>query len=81
MSYHKNKIIKGELKEFSKIVEEFSELVDAYEQGDKVLQICEMTDLIGAIGLYSKDKFNLTIEDLIDFSNKTKEAFKSGKRK
>jgi len=80
MGYHKNEIKKGELGEFSKIQEEFDELTDAFEQGDKVLQICELTDLIGSIESYSLNKFNLTLDDLISFSNKTKESFKENKR-
>jgi hypothetical protein len=79
MSYHKNEIRKGVLGEFSKIQEEFDELTDAFEQNDKVLQICELTDLMGSIEEYIK-KFNLTLNDLIEFSNKTKQAFKENKR-
>ncbi len=80
MGYHKREIEKGEYGQFSKILEEFLELEDAYLQNDKILQICEFTDLIGAIEEYIK-KFNLTIKDLKDFSDKTKEAFKQGDRK
>lgn len=61
--------------EFSKIKEEFQELEDAFEQNDKILQICEMSDLIGAIELYA-DKFGLTLNDLKVFNDKTKSAFK-----
>lgn len=80
MGYHKAKIIKGEIGEFSKIREEIQELEDAFEQGDSVLQICELTDLIGAVDLYVKNKFNLSIDDLVKFSNKTQSAFMSGQR-
>lgn len=80
MSYHKTHIEKGILGEFSKIQEEINELIDAIEQEDKILQICELTDLIGAIESFSETKFNLSLSDLIKFSNKTKNAFKSGKR-
>lgn len=79
MGYHKREIQKGVFGEFSKIKEEFDELVDAQEQGDKILQICELTDLVGAIEEYIK-KWNMTIEDLVQFSNKTKSAFKERKR-
>lgn len=79
MGYHKKQIAKGVLGEFSKIKEEFDELSDAVEQNDKVMQICELSDLIGAIESYVL-RFNLTLYDLIEFSNKTKEAFKEGKR-
>lgn len=81
MGYHKKEIKKGVLGEFSKIQEEFDELSDAFEQGDKILQICELTDLIGAMEEYSISKFNLSLIDLVEFSNKTKQAFKENKRK
>jgi len=81
MGYHINKIDKGEVGEFSKIKEEFQELEDAYLQKDKVLEVCELTDLIGAIELYSKNKYNLTLEDLKKFSDKTQSSFKDGTRK
>ena len=79
MGYHSVEIEKGKLGEFSKIKEEFEEFQDAYNQKDEVLQICELTDLLGAIEAYSK-KWNLTLEQLILFSNKTKSAFQDGKR-
>jgi hypothetical protein len=80
MGYHKKEIRKGVLGEFSKIKEEFDELSDAFEQEDKILQLCELTDLVGAIESYVENKFKLTLEDLVSFSNKTKSAFKEKKR-
>lgn len=80
MSYHKNEIPKGVVGHFSKIQEEYLELEDAYQQGDKILQLCELSDLIGAIDLYTKTEFNMSLSDLISFSNKTMEAFKENKR-
>lgn len=80
MGYHKRKIEKGVLGEFSKIQEEWEELLDAHEQEDSILQLCELSDLIGAIEAYTKNKYNLQLEDIIKFSNKTKKAFKEGKR-
>lgn len=79
MAYHKNKITKGVLGEFSKIQEEFEELKDAYEQNDNILMLCELSDLLGAIEFYVK-KYNLTIEDLKTFSDKTKSSFIEGIR-
>lgn len=79
MGYHKNKIDKGVLGEFSKIKEEFQELEDAFEQENKVLQICELSDLIGAIEFYAKS-FNLTLEDLIKMKESNKNAFLDGSR-
>lgn len=79
MSYHIKEIEKGKLGEFSKIKEEFEELEDAFQQEHKVLQICELCDLIGAIELYAEN-FNLTLNDLIQMKNSNKNAFLSGKR-
>ena len=81
MGYHiNNNIKKGILGEFSKIQEEFEELKDAVEQDDIILQLCEFSDLIGAIEEYLKSR-NITIDDLKKFSDKTKSAFVEGKRK
>lgn len=79
MGYHKKEIVKGVLGEFSKIEEEFLELKDAVEQDDIILQFCELSDMIGAIEEYITPK-GLSIGDLKKFSDKTKEAFKEGKR-
>lgn len=79
MGYHKNVIPKGKLGEFSKIEEEFLELKDAFQQNHKILQICELADIIGAIEEYGK-KFNLTLEDIIQMKDSTKESFEEGKR-
>lgn len=77
--YHLKEIEKGTIGEFSKIREEFEELSDGVEQENKVLIICELTDMIGAIEEYAK-KFGLTLDDLKKFSDLTKKAFKEGKR-
>ena len=79
MGYHLKPIEKGVLGEFSKIREEFQEAEDADLQGDSLLMFCELADMLGAMEEYLK-KWNLTIEDLKKFSNKTKSAFKEGKR-
>lgn len=80
MGYHINKIEKGKIGEFSKIKEEFQELEDAFQQKDKVLQICELTDLIGAIEIFSSTKFGISLEDLKKFSDKTVASFVEGTR-
>jgi len=81
MGYHKVKIEKGKFGEFSKIVEEYLELEDAVSQEAKVLIICELCDLIGAIEAYVNEAYNLSLNDLVKMKNLTKEAFKEGKRK
>lgn len=80
--YHTRAIEKGELGCFSKIREEYEELQDAYEQGDKIMQVCECSDLIGAIAYYVDNISEGTIRlaDLIKFNEKTERAFKAGKR-
>ncbi len=65
MGYHLNKIIKGNLGQFSKIEEEYAELHDAYSQCNKVLEICELADLIGAIEAYAEKQYNLSLKDII----------------
>lgn len=80
MSYHKIKIPKGTIGEFSKIEEEFLELKDGFDQKDKILQSCELSDLIGAIELYSEKHLNRSLNDIIKFKNKTRKAFESGSR-
>lgn len=80
MGYHKREIEKGQIGEFSKIREEFEELTDAEEQKCKGLIICELCDLVGAIEEYAK-KYGMTLEDLKQFSDLTKLAFKEGSRK
>jgi hypothetical protein len=80
MGYHKTEIKKGKYGEFSKIKEEYQELEDAYEQNDGILQLCELSDLIGAIEGYVR-KWNMSLQDVVDFSNKTQSAFRDGKRK
>ena len=79
MGYHKTKIKRGTYGEFSKIKEEYQEFKDAYEQGDKILQLCELSDLVGAIDGYVK-KWNMSIDDISDFSRKTRMAFEDGSR-
>lgn len=81
MGYHKSKIEKGKLGEFSKISEEFLELEDAVKQEVKVLVICELCDLVGAIEAYANQTYKLSLKDLIEMKNLTKQAFKEGKRK
>ena len=61
--------------------EEYEELTDAVNQGSKVMEICEMCDLIGAIKSYAFTQYNLTLGDLIQFLEKTESAFKDGTRR
>lgn len=77
--YHKKEIKKGVFGEFSKIEEEFLECKDALEQNNPIMLLCELSDMIGAIDEFVK-KYNLSIEDVIQMSQATQRAFKSGHR-
>ncbi len=79
MGYHLKPIEKGVYGEFSKIREEIEELLDAHEQNNRVLEIVELTDLLGAIEAYVQ-KNNLTLRDLTAMMELTKKAFKDGDR-
>lgn len=80
MGYHKNKIQKGVLGEPSKIQEELDELKDAEQQGVKILAHVELADLYGALEAVA-EKYGLTMADLAQMSELTKNAFKTGHRK
>lgn len=79
MGYHLTKIPKGTLGEYSKVQEEFLELTDAHNQDNKVLEICELCDLVGAIEAYA-GKFNLSLNDIIKMKDANKRAFEDGTR-
>lgn len=79
MGYHKRKIKKGKLGNFSKIREEFEELEDAVTQKISPLIICELCDMIGAIESYA-NRWNITLDELIKMKDLTKSAFEEGKR-
>jgi len=62
--YHTRHIVKGKLGEVSKIREELEELEDADYQGAKILILCEIADLVGAVERYLEEKFpGITIKD------------------
>lgn len=81
MGYHNRVIPKGELGKSSKIREEMAEFLDAEEQGNKILLLCELSDIVGAIGHYLKSNFeDISITDLVIMANATERAFKEGER-
>jgi len=83
MGYHLREITKGRLGEFSKIREEFEELSDAMEQDAKILVLCELADLVGAIDAFVKQEFKGSIgfDDVILMTQMTRDAFEEGERK
>jgi hypothetical protein len=80
MGYHTRDIPKGVLGELSKIDEEYMELSDASSQGAKMLILCELCDLIGAIEAYVENHHNLSLDDLIQMKDLTAQAFRDGSR-
>lgn len=81
MGYHKREITRGVFGEFSKVQEEIEELQDAHEQGGKILELVELSDLYGAIEGYLQSYYGMTMEDIKQMSTMTSSAFKEGKRK
>ncbi len=82
MAYHVDKIEKGEVGKSSKILEEVNELIDAEKQGNKIMSLVELSDIVGAVRLYLEDNFkDITVNDLVVMSNATISAFKDGTRK
>lgn len=79
--YHTNHIARGVFGEFSKIREEFLESEDAVKQGIKIMVMCELSDLIGAIEGFAVSSLGCSLEDLLQMKEATHRAFNSGARK
>lgn len=80
--YHLTKIKKGKYGNISKIQEELDELKDAKEQGSSIMELVELSDLVGAIEGYLEENHpNTSLNDLIIMNKITKRAFGVGDRK
>lgn len=81
IGYHNNIIPKNQIGTFEKITEEFEELIDAHLSNNKIMELIEISDLIGSIELYLNQHFKyITIDDIIKMKDVTKRAFINGKR-
>lgn len=80
MGYHKRTIPRGEYGKFSKIIEEFEELLDSHERNVKIMELTELSDLYGAIKGYLEKEYQLTMSDLQIMDEVTAEAFRDGTR-
>lgn len=81
LGYHLKDIPRGEVGEPSKILEEALEIVDAHEQGIKIMTQVEMSDVYGALDRYrEKHHPELTMDDLRAMYQVTRRAFDNGKR-
>lgn len=79
--YHLRPILKGRLGEISKIEEEVAELRDAREQDVKIMELVELSDLIGAIKAYLSERHpGTTLDDLLAMHAVTERAFVNGHR-
>lgn len=79
--YHSVEIKKGVFGEISKVYEELAELEDAERMGIRLMAMCELSDIMGAIGEYAKRKYGLTMDDLLAMAEATRVAFEQGHRK
>lgn len=69
--WHTKDITKGVYGELSKIQEELDEAFDAQEQGQDLMLLIELSDMIGAIEGVSQ-RYGMSIEQLLTFSRKRK---------
>jgi len=81
MGYHIKEIERGVFGDFSKIEEEWEELIDARSQNAIILELCEIADLYGAISGYVEKRFGMSMDDIKKMSELTSSAFKDGERK
>ncbi len=79
--YHTRHIDKGRVGEISKITEEYQELMDANSQDNPVMELVELTDLLGAIEAYSLEKYKISMNQLLTMTRATQRAFQYGHRK
>lgn len=65
--FHKTEITRGVYGELSKVQEELDEAVDAEAQGQDLMLLVELSDIVGAVaGVASK--YGMSIEQLVTFS-------------
>lgn len=78
--YHLREIKRGVFGEASKITEEHDEFIESLEQGNPVMALVELCDLIGAIEAYALRHHNISLESLLSMKNATQRAFTNGSR-
>ena len=79
--YHLADIPRGVYGELSKIREELEELQDAHDQGVRVMVLCELSDLIGAVRGFLRCEFpDVSLNDLVKMADVTERAFEAGDR-
>ena len=79
--YHLREILtQGAFGEPSKIREELEELEEALEHDNRILAICELADLYGALEAVAT-KLGVTMPEVIKMAEATKRAFTDGSRR
>jgi hypothetical protein len=74
--YHIRDIARGEYGKASKIIEETQELIDAMEQGCRLMALVELSDLYGAMQGFLENNFpRFTMDDIKAMSDITRRAF------
>lgn len=80
--YHTRAIPKGVLGELSKIREELDEAEDAQGQGAKLLELCELADIYGALREVLQRRYpGWKMRDLKQMANATRRSFRRGERR
>jgi hypothetical protein len=78
--YHSYAIPRGTYGDFSKIKEECLEVEDALNQGNAIMALVELSDLLGAMtGFLAKHHPSITLLDLIEMRDATARVHESGK--
>jgi hypothetical protein len=81
MGYHLRPIqTQGVFGEPSKLREELEELEEALEQDNRILALCELADLYGALEGVA-DSLGSNIEEVATMAAATKRSFLGGERK
>jgi hypothetical protein len=80
--YHLTPIPQGSYGDLDKIYEEVEELKDADAQGNRLMTLMELSDIMGAIRGYLEIHHpEMSLTDLIIMADATQRAFASGDRK
>jgi hypothetical protein len=67
MKFHKREIKKGVYGDLSKIQEELDEAYDSEEQGQDLMLLIELSDIVGACAGVAK-KYGLSLDQLVTFA-------------
>lgn len=79
--YHLRQIARGVFGEPSKIREELEEFEESLEQGNPIMALVELSDMMGAMEGYLKSHHpSITLLDLFHMNTATQRAFESGRR-